>query len=106
MLFLCCIFARWFNFFASFVLIIEVRLKPFYFVEKCFRLWIDWAMLMQLLMILSMNCYFSLSFIASEVQNVFIYVQVFNSVFMVGCSYKFEFPTPDDRPGAPIISFR
>lgn len=22
------------------------------------------------------------------------------------CSYKFEFPTPDDRPGPPIISFR
>lgn len=49
---------------------------------------------------------FFLSLIASEVQNAFIYVQVFNSVFMVGCSYKFEFPTPDDRPGAPIISFR
>jgi len=27
-------------------------------------------------------------------------------VQIIPCSYKFEFPTPDDRPGPPIISFR
>lgn len=27
-------------------------------------------------------------------------------LFYVACSYKFEFPSPDDRPGPPIISFR
>jgi len=37
---------------------------------------------------------------------LFNFLTVYTFFFLVGYSYKFEFPTPDDRPGPPIISFR
>jgi len=51
-----------------------------------------------------------LFFYCSSYQNVFLCLALFKFltiyIFLVGYSYKFDFPTPEDRPGAPIISFR
>lgn len=42
----------------------------------------------------------------TRASNTIFFYYGLNVTDFLNSSYKFEFPTPDDRPGPPIISFR
>lgn len=44
--------------------------------------------------------------LSRALNTVFFFYYGRNVTDFLDSSYKFEFPTPDDRPGPPIISFR
>lgn len=73
---------------------------------ECFRHWIEWVMWIKSSMTQSILSFDVNTACFTDKSSMDFQRSIFNMDNVCNCSYKFEFPTPDDRPGLPIISFR